>query len=113
MSERHERVTALIHEIAATFIRHEANENPMITVTRVDASPDYKNATIFITTIPEGREDDALVFLKRFGGELRRMLKKKTDLKIIPFLAFEIDHGERHRQHIDEISRDIEREKHE
>lgn len=113
MNERHERVTALIHEIAANFIRHEANTNPMITVTRVDTSPDYKNATIFFTTIPEGREEDAQVFLKRFGGELRHTLKKKTDLKTIPFLSFAVDHGERHRQHIDEVTRQIEREKHE
>lgn len=110
MSDRHERVSSLVKELVATFIQGEANPNPMITITHVGMSPDYRNATIFFTTIPEGRENDALVFLKRFGGEIRQYVKKKSDLKIIPYFEFSIDLGERHRQHIDEISRDIKKE---
>lgn len=110
MSERHERVISLIRELAATYIQHEANTDPLITVTRVSTSPDYRNVTIFFTTLPEGREDDALVFLKRNGTELRNYIKKKSNLKIIPNLEFMLDVGERHRQHIDEIARDIESE---
>jgi ribosome-binding factor A len=107
MSERHERVVSLIRELAAAFIQNEANPNPLITVTRVTTSPDYRNVTIYITTIPEGREDDAVVFLTRHGSDLRSYLKKKSNLKYIPNLTFAIDHGERHRQHIDDLSREI------
>lgn len=95
--------------MAAQFIQNEANTNPLITVTRVTTSPDYTNATIFITTIPAGRETDALVFLKRQAREMRHFIKKKCRFKIIPNLEFEVDYGERHRQHIDEIAREIEK----
>ena len=105
--DRHTRVESLIREMAANFIQAEANPNPLITVTHVATSPDYRKATIFVTTIPEGREEDVLVFLKRHGGDMRQLIKKKSDLKIIPHLDFEVDHGERHRQHIDDISRNI------
>lgn len=109
--DRHDRVRSLITELVATFIRNEANPDPLITVTNLTTSPDYKKVTVFITTIPDGKEEDALIFLKRKGGELRGFIKKKTSLKTIPHLDFEIDRGERHRQHIDEVARDIEAKK--
>ena len=108
-NDRHIRVASLIKEIVATFIQHEANTDPMITVTRVNIAPDYRNATVYITTLPEGREADALVFLKRFGGEMRRQVMKKSNLKIIPHLDCDLDVGERHSQHMDEIVEKIKR----
>lgn len=108
MTDRHVRVVSLIRELAATFIQNEANTDPLITVTHASTSPDYRNVTIFITTIPDGREADALVFLKRYGRELRHYIKKKSNLKIIPHIDFAVDYGEKHRQHIDDIVRGIE-----
>jgi len=107
--DRHDRVRSLIKELAASFIRDESNPDPLITVTDVTTSPDYRNVTIFITTIPDGGEEDALIFLKRKGRELRGYVKKKSNLKVIPHIDFAIDRGERHRQHIGEIARDIEK----
>jgi ribosome-binding factor A len=110
---RHDRVRSLISEFAAKFIREEANTNPLITVTGVQIANDYRKATILITTVPEGDgpEQNALTFLKRHAGEFRSQLKKKSDFKIIPHIDFALDVGERHRQHIDEVARNIERGK--
>ena len=107
-ADRRSKVAALIGEQVATFIRHESNTDPMITLTNVDLSPDMKYAIIFVTTIPENREQDAIVFLKRNGSEIRKHLKKQLKLKVIPHLDFMIDAGERHRQHMDEIVREVE-----
>ena len=107
MSDRQIRVASLIQELAATYIQSEANTDPLITVTHVSTSVDYRNATVYVTTIPEGREKDALIFLKRHGRDMRHFIRKKLSLKIIPNLEFEIDYGERHRQHIDDIVTDI------
>lgn len=110
MSDRKVRITSLIHELAASYIVQEANTDPMITITNVSISPDYRQATIYITTIPDGREEDAVIFLKRHGREMRRQIMKKSDLKIIPHFEFAVDVGEKHRQHIDDIVRKIEDE---
>ncbi len=111
MSDRHLRVESLIRELVASFIQHEANTDPLITVTHTSTSPDYRRVTIFFTTIPGSPEAEAnaLAFLKRMGGELRGYIKKKSNLKIIPFIEFSVDYGERHRQQIDDIVRDIEK----
>jgi ribosome-binding factor A len=109
MSDRHLRVESLIRELVAEYIQLESNTDPLITITRVSTSPDYRRITVFFTTIPDGKEEDALIFLKRSGSELRGFIKKKSNLKIIPFIEFSVDYGERHRQHIDELAKEIEK----
>ena len=85
----------------------EANTDPLITITAVSISPDYRKATVFFTTIPDNKEQDALVFLKRSGGDMRRFVMSKSDLKIVPSLEFSIDSGERARQYLDEVAKNI------
>jgi translation initiation factor IF-2 len=105
--DKNAKASIIIAELVATYVRHEANTDPLITVTRVDLSPDSRNAIVFVTTIPSDREQDALIFLKRNGADLRNYLKQKARLMRIPNLSFMIDAGERHRQHMDEIVREI------
>jgi ribosome-binding factor A len=106
--DRHSKLTNIIKEQVANFVREEANSDPMITVTNLDLSPDSRKAIVFVTTIPDGKEQEALVFLKRNGTEIRNYLKKHARLKHIPHLDFMVDAGERHRQHMDELVRKIE-----
>lgn len=110
-TDRRSKVASTLAEYTAIFIQQEANTDPLITVTSVDMSPDLKRAIIFVTTIPDGREADALIFLKRSASELRKFLKIKMRIKIIPHLEFMIDAGERHRQHMDKLVREIGGEK--
>jgi len=107
MSQRTAKVETLIKEAAATFVLREANTDPMITITRVDISPDLKRALIFFTTIPERKQAEAQIFLKRSAGDFRRYLKQVAVLKRLPHVEFMLDAGERHRQHVDEVFRDI------
>lgn len=107
-SERQAKVAELIKEQTAVFVQHEANTDPMITITRVDISPDLKRALVFFTTIPDGKESDASIFLKRSATELRKHLKEKARMKRIPHIDFLLDAGERHRQHIDDVFREME-----
>ena len=106
--DKHATMSSIIMELAAKYIQSEANPNPLITVTSVDLSPDWKRAMIRVTTIPDGREADALVFLKRSASDMRHYFKKHGRFKTIPHLEFMIDAGEKHRQHMDEIVREIE-----
>jgi ribosome-binding factor A len=104
--DRQTKVAEQVAYYVALFVQKEANSDPLITITRATVSSDYSNATIFFTTIPDNRQNDASIFLKRSGSEMRHFIKKKMRIKQIPFLTFEVDYGERHRQHIDEIVRE-------
>ncbi len=99
MSDRQQKMEGLIQELIAAFVLTEANPNPLITITRVTTDEKTRKATVFFTTIPEDREQDALIFLKRFAGEIRHFILKKGRLRNVPHLEFSIDGEERDRQH--------------
>jgi ribosome-binding factor A len=109
--DRHVRLAGILKELIAKFIQSEANSTPMITVTNLDLSADMRRVIILITTIPDGRENDAIIFLKRNGTELRNYLKKHARIKHIPHLEFMVDAGEKHRQHMDELVKEIDTKK--
>lgn len=109
--DKHDRMAGMIQELSAKFIREEALSNPLITVTRVMVSPDYRKVMVLFTTIPEEKEGDAHIFLKRKGSEFRDYLKKHGKFKMIPHIDFEVDYGERHRQQIDTVVQRLEEDK--
>jgi ribosome-binding factor A len=106
-SDKHVRFAGIISELAARFIQSEANTDPLITVTRIDLSKDWKRVIVFVTTIPDGREGDAMIFLKRNASNMRQYFKKHGRMKHIPHLEFMYDAGEKHRQHMDELVKEL------
>jgi ribosome-binding factor A len=107
MSFHKEKVIELISHTASEFIKRESNRNSLITVTNVTASDDLKYSNIFFTVLPENQEQAALDFLKRNRSEFKKFFKEKSRVNHIPFFDFLIDEGEKHRQKIDEISRNL------
>jgi ribosome-binding factor A len=74
-------------------------------VTNATCSPNLKKATIYITVLPDSKQNAALGFVKRNRGELRDFLKKNMEVKNIPFIDIEIDLGEKNRQKIVDLLR--------
>lgn len=105
MTLRQEKVSELVLQKTAEFIQRESGPQSLITVTRCDIAPTMRQSTIYITVLPESKEQDVLFFLKRKLPEMREYLKKNMRSKTVPFLDVEIDTGEKNRQRIDEISR--------
>ncbi|MBI3888804.1 ribosome-binding factor A [Candidatus Nomurabacteria bacterium] len=105
MNQRNEKVANNIKELTAQYLGRENNKSSLITVTGCTVSPDLKRATIFITVLPDSKQDAALFFVKRNLKDVREFLKENLAIKIIPFLDVEIDLGEKNRQKIDELLR--------
>ena len=103
MSIRQEKIQELLRHLAAQFLAEEANRVPLITVTRVEVSSDFRQAKVFVTVYPESGEKAALIFLKRKRSDLRDFVKSHTNMDMLPRFDFLIDRGEKHRQRIDEL----------
>lgn len=103
LTRRQVQVALKLREIAQAFFQRESSGLSLITVTRATISPDFRNGTIFITVLPEKKEEAALDFARRQRTELRTKIKKELQIKNIPFVEIEIDFGEKNRQHIDEL----------
>lgn len=106
MSQRTEKVGEVIKQLTAEFIERENNRSSLITVTRADVSADLKNATVYVTVLPEEKEGPAIDFLKRKRREIKDYLKKNLSIARVPFVDIELDLGEKNRQRIDELSRE-------
>jgi len=102
-SQRQDKMRGILRDLAATFFTREAGPRSLITITDATISPDFKRATIYITTFPTSEETTALEFAKRKRTELREYIRTRAKLRALPVLEIKIDEGERNRQKIDEL----------
>lgn len=107
MNFQDSRVEKIITEAASGYISREASRESLITVTRVLPSKDFKTMDIFVTVLPEELEKKVMSYLKRHRADFKEYVRNTTALRRIPFFEFKIDDGEKHRQKIEKISRDI------
>ena len=107
LGPRQKKLIQELKKVAQDFFQRQTNGKAMITVTSADYSPDMKNATVFITVMPEIYEEEAVGFAMRMRGELKTEIKKRMPIRIIPHVEVKLDLGEKHRQKIEDILRKI------
>ncbi len=98
--DRTELMAREIAHAAGRFIARESNRQSLITVLRVALSPDFANATIYVSVFPEEQEKPALDFLKRSRGDFRAWIADEVRFKRVPTFDFKIDMGEKNRQEV-------------
>jgi ribosome-binding factor A len=109
-SQRQLRVGEMIrHALAEIMMRSEIVDPEFdghdVTVTEVRASPDLRNATIFVVPFSRGNPATLIAALKRHQRFLRGELAKRLDLKYMPQISFAIDDRFEKAERIDEILR--------
>jgi ribosome-binding factor A len=107
MDPRDEKLKDQIKKVAADFMQRESNHTSIITITDVAISDRGQRAKIFFTVLPDDKEKGALDFAKRMRASFREYFKENSCMRALPFFDFEIDKGEKNRQQIDEISRNV------
>jgi ribosome-binding factor A len=103
MGMRQKKINGRLQEVISSFLNQEASTKSVVTVTHCTISNDLKNATAYLSVFPENFEEEALEFAKRKRSEIRATIAQKVPMKIIPFIDFEIDAGEKNRQAIEDI----------
>ncbi len=102
MLKRQAQFAETIAHTAGEFFAREAGRESLITVTRAEVAPDLKNATIFISVLPEAAEAKALAFAKRERSALLNYIKGKSGIYRVPTLDVVIDYGEKNRRQVEE-----------
>lgn len=105
-SQRQEKMNKELAKIFATFIERESNKTSLITVTRCDISPNFKSVKVYLSVLPTDKEDSVLAFMNRRKWDARDYVKKKLNTRVIPFVEFEIDAGEKNRIRVTELLHD-------
>ena len=102
--ERKDRVGTNLRKLASDYIQKESSPESLITITRVSVGSNLKRATLFVTVYPDTLAEKALQYLRRKRGDIRNYIGKQTRMKVLPFIEFELDAGEKNRQRIDELT---------
>lgn len=105
--DKREKLVSVLREAAGNHLAEKRFEKTMVTVTSVDLSKNLKKATICVSIFPEDKEKIIIQKLNRGKGLFAKYIKKNTRISLVPLLSFSIDRGEKHRQKIDEISKEI------
>lgn len=103
MGLRQEKVASLIRDIASSFLKDKIEKGSVLTITKVEISPDLKSSVIFVAIFPEKNEEK--IVAKIDAKELRQFARKYMKLKFLPHFEIKIDEGEKKRGRIDELLR--------
>ena len=95
MSRRTERVNELIRHELSELILHELRDprlDGLISITRVEVSPDLYNARIHVSVMSEtANQADAIRALNAAAGFLHKELVHRLEMRRVPFLTFQLD----------------------
>jgi ribosome-binding factor A len=91
-SQRIERVQNLLRsEISMILLRKIKDPRVrMVTVTEVDASPDLKQARVWVSVLQDD-EEEVLAGLQSAAGFIRSELMRVLHLRPMPVLSFDLD----------------------
>ena len=110
MSRRTDRVDGeLQREIAAILSGELKNRRPdlkgLISVTEVDAAPDFKTAKVYVSIYAAGEEEKkaSLAILKESAGFVRHELSKVMRMRTVPALTFLEDESMAYGSHMDAL----------
>ena len=93
-SNRIGRINEEIQKELASLIRNLKDprvQDTMISITRVEATPDLRYAKVYASFLQEERASDAMKGLKSASGYLRRELGRALQLRYTPELVWEQD----------------------
>ena len=95
MSRRLQRLNVLFREELAGLIRLELRDPRLasvISITRVDISPDLENATVYVSVMDdEHSKEETIHALATAAPFLRRQLKQRVSIRKTPNLHFVLD----------------------
>lgn len=114
-SYRVRRVEELVQRVVSEKLITEVDlpKIERVTVTKVDMSPDLKNAKILFSIIATSEEEKEEIFhsILQRKKEIRYIIGRETDLRFVPNLRFEIDETAERAARIDDLISQIKEER--
>jgi len=104
-TRRQKRVASLIkEELSHLLIEGIQNSSSgLITITRVEMSPDLKTAHIYLSIFGGEQDEATLELLDEKKGYLRKSIASKVKLKYNPLLIFSFDPNPDYEAKIDKL----------
>lgn len=101
---RHERVSELIRkELGEIILRDLEFPGAIMTILEVDVTKKLDYARVHVSVIPSNKAEDVLKILNSQRRDLQGKLLRKINIRPMPEVQFEIDHGAEKAAEIEKI----------
>lgn len=107
MNKINEELKKEISQIISYNLKDPNLKGGLITVTKVNTTPDLRIARVFVSMINIENKKQALAILKKSSGYIRTEVARNINLRITPEIIFEFDESIEYGAKIDEILKDI------
>jgi ribosome-binding factor A len=115
MTRRIERINSLLKQVISDIIRHEVKNPhlpPLVTVTRVEITPDLRHAKVYVSIIGEEKaKQEGLQALQSASGFIGVHASKEVRMRYFPELTFVLDDTVDKQMHIESLLNQIEKER--
>ena len=108
MKHRLLRVNELLKRELSTIIAREiVFDNALVTVNHVDATPDLKNAHVFVSVLGSEKAENVMKKLEKHRPAFQSELARRVTMKFTPHLIFHLDESIARGSRIVEILQQI------
>lgn len=107
MNKINEELKKEISQIISYGLKDPSLKGGLITVTKVNTSPDLRVARVSVSMINIKNKKQALAVLKKSSGYIRTEVARSINLRMTPEIIFEFDESIEYGAKIDEILKDI------
>ena len=93
-TKRIDRINEEVQKEMASLLRTVKDprvQDTMISITRVETTPDLRYAKVYVSFLEESKAPDAMKGLKSAGGWLRREISNDLKLRYTPELVWALD----------------------
>jgi len=113
MSRRIQRLNVLFREELAALISTELRDPRLaeiISIVRVDVSPDLENADVYVSILAEPEEQvESIKTLDRAAPFLRREVLRRVSIRKVPHLKFHLDRTIEEAAHVLDLMKQVEK----
>ena len=107
MQKVNEELKREIGNIVSLKLNNSALQKGLISVTKVDTTPDFKYARVYVSILNSKNIKETLAGLKKSAGYVRSELARKVNLRNTPEIIFELDDSIEYGTKIDTILKEI------
>ncbi len=105
---RLEQSQEFLHRQLAEIINQEvALEGILLTVSFVELSPNFKQAKIGLSVLPDKFYGTALAAVRQAGSQIRARLAKQLKWRLVPQLRWEIDNRPKKVAELEEVFKNL------
>jgi len=109
MSFRLQKISKVIKEEISLIFLHKIQDTTigLVTITKVDISPDLRNAKIYLSIFPNEKRESSLTKVNEMHGFIRTELAAQMTTRYVPELRFFLDDSADYVEHIDTLLKKI------